>query len=34
MPQAEIEALAGKGPGKRIEIFYFDAGGDLNTVRK
>jgi len=27
------DALAGKGPGKRKEIFYFDAGGNLNALR-
>jgi arylsulfatase len=27
------DLLAGKGPGKRKEIFYFDAGGNLNAVR-
>jgi len=25
--------LSGTGPGKRDEIFYFDAGGNLNAVR-
>ena len=25
--------LSGKGPGERDEIFYFDAGGNLNAVR-
>ncbi len=25
--------LSGKGPGKRKEIFYFDAGSNLNAVR-
>ena len=25
--------LSGKGPGARNEIFYFDAGGNLNAVR-
>src|SRR5262247_1318768 len=27
------ELLSGKGEGKRKEIFYFDAGGNLNAVR-
>jgi arylsulfatase len=27
------DLLSGKGPGKRKEIFYFDAGGNLNAVR-
>ena len=26
-------AIAGKGPGARKEIFYFDAGGNLNALR-
>jgi len=29
----QLDALMGKGPGKRNEIFYFDAGGNLNAVR-
>ena len=29
----QADLLAGKGPGKRNEIFYFDAGGNLNAVR-
>ncbi len=29
----QIDLLAGNGPGKRNEIFYFDAGGNLNAVR-
>jgi arylsulfatase A-like enzyme len=29
----QTELLSGKGPGKRREIFYFDAGGHLNAVR-
>jgi arylsulfatase len=27
------ELLSGKGAGTRKEIFYFDAGGNLNAVR-
>jgi arylsulfatase A-like enzyme len=29
----QMDLLTGKGPGKRSEIFYFDAGGNLNAVR-
>jgi len=29
----QMDLLTGKGPGKRKEIYYFDAGGDLNAVR-
>jgi arylsulfatase len=29
----QTELLSGKGPGKRNEIFYFDAGGNLNALR-
>ncbi len=29
----QTDVLTGKGPGKRNEIFYFDAGGNLNAVR-
>jgi arylsulfatase len=29
----QTDLLAGKGPGKRDEIFYFDAGGNLNAIR-
>jgi arylsulfatase len=29
----QTELLAGEGPGKRDEIFYFDAGGNLNALR-
>ena len=29
----QMDLLTGKGPGKRNEIFYFDAGGNLNAVR-
>ena len=29
----QTDLLSGKGPGKRNEIFYFDAGGNLNAVR-
>ena len=29
----QMDLLTGKGPGKRKEIFYFDAGGNLNAVR-
>lgn len=29
----QTELLAGTGPGKRNEIFYFDAAGNLNAVR-
>ena len=29
----QTDLLSGKGPGKRKEIFYFDAGGNLNAVR-
>jgi arylsulfatase A-like enzyme len=29
----QTDLLSGKGPGKRNEIFYFDAGGHLNAVR-
>ncbi len=29
----QMDLLAGKGPGERKEIFYFDAGGNLNAVR-
>jgi arylsulfatase len=28
-----MDLLTGKGDGKRTEIFYFDAGGNLNAVR-
>ena len=28
-----MDALTGKGPGKRKEIFYFSADGDLCAVR-
>ena len=27
------DALTGEGPGARKEIFYFDAGGNLNAIR-
>jgi arylsulfatase len=29
----QTDLLSGKGPGERKEIFYFDAGGNLNAVR-
>lgn len=29
----QMDLLTGKGPGKRDEIFYFDAGGHLNAIR-
>jgi len=29
----QVDLLSEKGPGKRKEIFYFDAGGHLNAVR-
>jgi arylsulfatase len=29
----QTAALSGQGPGERNEIFYFDAGGNLNAVR-
>jgi arylsulfatase len=29
----QLDLLTGKGPGKRKNLFYFDAGGDLNAVR-
>ena len=29
----QMDLLAGKGPGARREIFYFDAGGHLNAIR-
>ena len=29
----QTDALMGKGPGKRHEIFYFDAAGGLNCLR-
>ncbi len=29
----QMDLITGKGPGKRNEIFYFDAGGNLNAVR-
>jgi arylsulfatase len=29
----QTDLLAGKGPGKRNEIFYFDAAGNLNALR-
>ena len=29
----QSDLLAGKGAGKRKEIFYFDAGGNLNALR-
>ena len=29
----QLDLLMGKGPGQRKEIFYFDAGGNLNAVR-
>lgn len=29
----QMDLLAGKGPGARDEIFYFDAGGNLNALR-
>ena len=29
----QTELLAGDGPGARNEIFYFDAGGNLNALR-
>ncbi len=29
----QTDLLSGKGPGKRKEIFYFDAGSNLNAVR-
>jgi len=29
----QTDLLSGKGPGKRKEIFYFDAGSNLNAIR-
>jgi arylsulfatase A-like enzyme len=29
----QTDLLAGRGPGKRKEIFYFDAAGNLNALR-
>ena len=29
----QTELLAGRGPSSRHEIFYFDAGGNLNAIR-
>jgi arylsulfatase len=29
----QLDLLTGKGPGKRDEIFYFDAAGNLNALR-
>jgi arylsulfatase len=29
----QLDLLTGKGPGKRKNLFYFDAEGDLNAVR-
>jgi arylsulfatase len=29
----QMDLLTGKSPGKRNELYYFDAGGDLNAVR-
>ena len=29
----QTDLLTGNGPGSRNEIFYFDAGGNLNAVR-
>jgi len=29
----QTDLLSGKGPGQRNEIFYFDAGGNLNAIR-
>jgi arylsulfatase A-like enzyme len=29
----QTELLSGEGPGKRNEIFYFDAAGNLNALR-
>jgi len=29
----QMDLLTGKGPGKRKEIFYFDAAGNLNALR-
>ena len=29
----QMDLLSGKGPGKRKEIFYFDAGSNLNAIR-
>ncbi len=29
----QMDLLTGKGPGLRNEIFYFDAGGNMNAVR-
>ena len=29
----QTDLLSGKGPGKRNEIFYFDASGNLNALR-
>jgi arylsulfatase len=29
----QIDLLSGKGEGKRKEIFYFDAGGNMNAIR-
>jgi len=28
-----LDLLTGKGKGQRKEIFYFDAGGNLNAIR-
>ena len=29
----QLDLLTGKGPGKRNEVFYFDAAGNLNALR-
>jgi arylsulfatase len=29
----QMDLLTGKGPGKRKELFYFSADGDLNAIR-
>ena len=29
----QMDLLTGKGPGKRNEIFYFDASGNMNALR-
>ncbi len=29
----QMDLLTGKGPGARTDLFYFDAGGELNAVR-
>jgi arylsulfatase len=29
----QLDLITGKGPGARQEIFYFDAGGNLNALR-